>query len=83
MPKTKKTPVKELGASALSQIAPTGKFIACFMPDSCIYQIGAPTSDRESAFVLCSEYRGMDVGIQIFNDKGEPQIFGGKLKPID
>ena len=78
--KTKKSPVKELGASVASRIAPTGKFIACFMPDSCMYQIGDPTIDRESAFILCAEYRGMEVGIQIFNDKGEPQIFGGKLK---
>lgn len=52
------------------------------MPDSCMYQIGDPTTDRQSAFILCSEYRGMDVGVQIFDDKGEGHIIEGRLKKI-
>lgn len=80
---TKKTPLKELGAGPSNFIAPAGKYIACCMPDSCIYQIGDPTTDREDAFILCSEYRGMDVGVQIYDDKGDTHIVGGILKPME
>lgn len=79
---TKKTPLKELGSLPSNFIAPAGMFIATMMPDSCIYQIGDPTTDRESAFILCSEYRGMDVEVQIFDDQGKCHIINGKLKEL-
>jgi hypothetical protein len=50
------------------------------MLDSCIYQIGEDVPDREDAFTLCSEYRGMDAPIQIFDDQGCGHIINGKLK---
>jgi len=53
------------------------------MPDSSVYRIGEPTTTREEAYLLCSEYRGMDVGLQIYDDKGEGHIDNGKLKPIE
>ncbi len=77
---TTKTKLRELGSSKSNEKATPGNFRACVMIDSCMYQIGEDAPDREAAFVLCSEYRGMDVGVQIFDDKGETHIIGGKLK---
>ncbi|MEI6672040.1 MAG: hypothetical protein WCL02_01425 [bacterium] len=81
--KTTKTKLRELGADPSNEKAATGKFRACVMIDSCVYHIGEDVSDREAAFVLCEEYRGMDDAmVQIFDDKGEIHIIGGKLKKI-
>lgn len=78
--KTKKTPIRELGSGKSEEKAPTGNFRACVMLDSCVYQIGKDVPAREDAFILCSEYRGMDAPIQIFDDQGNEHIINGQLK---
>ena len=75
-----KIPVKELGSSRDSTKASPGKFKACVMIDSCVYQIKDEVDTREEALELCDNYRGMDHGVQIFDDKNEAQLEEGKLK---
>ena len=77
---TTKTKLTELGANPSHEKATPGNFRACVMLDSCIYQIGEDVPTRENAFTLCSEYRGMDAPIQIFDDQGRGHIINGKLK---
>lgn len=80
---TKKTKLRELGADPSNEKATSGKFRACVMIDSCVYHIGEDVSDREAAFALCEEYRGMDDAmVQIFDDKGDIHIINGTLKKI-
>jgi hypothetical protein len=78
--KTTKTKLTELGSDPSHEKATPGNFRACVMLDSCIYQIGEDVPAREDAFTLCSEYRGMDAPIQIFDDQGKEHIINGQLK---
>jgi hypothetical protein len=79
---TTKTKLTELGSNPDNEKATPGKFRACVMIDSCVYHIGEDTDTREDALMLCSEYKGMDVMVQIFDDKGDTHIIDGKLKDL-
>lgn len=78
--KNKKNPIKELGGNKSNEIAAPGKYRACVILDSCVYQIGEDTRDRMLAFAYCQEYSNEMQPVQIFDDKGKNHIINGKLK---
>lgn len=77
-----KTKLTELGSSKSHEKATPGNYRACVMIDSCVYQIGEDTPDRDLAHFYCSEYSDEMQPVQIFDDKGEEHIIDGKLKKI-
>ncbi|MEI8008151.1 MAG: hypothetical protein WCI00_01545 [bacterium] len=77
-----KTKTKELGSDKSNLRASSGNFRACVILDSIIHQIGEDVPDRQAALILCAEYRGMDVKVQIFDDKGDYHIIDKQLKEV-
>lgn len=77
-----KSKVYELGSSPKATQALPGKFRAVVMIDSCLYQIGGKDKDVDTidkALELCSEYQGMDHGVQIFDEHNNGLIQDGKI----
>jgi len=65
-----KSKIKVIGSN--EECATEGKFRSVVMLDSEVYQIGEDADSLNAAYDLCHEHDGNLV--QIFNDKGEPQI---------
>ncbi len=80
---TTKTKLRELGSNISNEKASPGKFRACVMIDSCVYQIGEDTSDRMDALGYCEEYSNEMQPIQIFDDQGKAHVVNGKLIPLE
>lgn len=77
-----KPKLKELGSPSLSPKATLQRFRACVIIDSCMYQIGEDTPDRNLALEYCNEYCSEMQPVQIFDDKGDPHIIDGQLKKM-
>ena len=75
-----KTPLTKLGHCNSNEQANPGTFRACVMIDSCMYQIGEDTPNRNTAFGYCREYASDAQPVQIFDDAGKAQIIDGQLK---
>jgi dTMP kinase len=72
--------LRELGSNY--EKAEHGKFRATVLIDSLVYQIGEDAPTVDEAIILCSRFRGMDHGVQIFNDKGIGLVKNGKINGI-